>query len=414
MAHVHALAAEIGPRVVGTEGEQRAREYILAQLSRLGLQATLSPAPCAPLPRLMWSYPLTGLGLILSGWLFPVFPWAMFGAWLTFRLLPWAVRRSAARRPRTALTYNIVAEAVRPGLPQENPAETTLILCTHFDSPLAGGIRHPFWLHLYSVSITFALHVTMAGVALAAWRLLGLPAPWPWLDLLLTVCTTLAGGWLAASSLFDQLARDGQGSPGAHDNASGVGVVLALAEHFAQNPPAHVHLRYLFTSAEETGLHGADAYVRQANLDPAHTRVLNFDMVGAGPVLRYVTGDGTLGARRTDGRLNDLIRAAHPAARPLWYLFRSGDFLPFLQHGILATSLQTSGHPRAGQYYHTVYDTIDIIDVDVLGMVAEVGRRVVDSWEDCQYTGLDPLPRPLSLEGRGESAMVPSPYEGEG
>jgi Zn-dependent M28 family amino/carboxypeptidase len=207
---------------------------------------------------------------------------------------------------------------------------------------------------------------------------LGLNAP-PVLVWAVALAGSVVGGWWVLTELLNQLAWRGHYSPGAHDNASGVGVVLALAEHFARNPPQGISLGFLFTGAEETGMHGAAAFA--AGLKPGDgTAVLNFDMVGAGNALCVVEGDGTLWPLRTDARLNARLRAARPEARRLWYTLRSGDFLPFLRRGVRATSLQTSGSGTAELGYHTLRDTLDVIDVSALDMTAQTALRAVTEW----------------------------------
>jgi hypothetical protein len=96
-----------------------------------------------------------------------------------------------------------------------------------------------------------------------------------------------------------------------------------------------------------------------------------FDYVGV------VEGDGTLWPRRTDARLNACLRAASPEARHLWYTLRSGDFLPFLQRGVRATSLQTSSSASAELGYHTVHDTLDVIEAEALEMTAQATLRAM-------------------------------------
>ncbi len=101
-------------------------------------------------------------------------------------------------------------------------------------------------------------------------------------------------------------------------------------------------------------------------------------MVGAGNELCFVTGDGTLRPLKTDSQLNALIQEAHPAARGLWYAQRSGDFVAFLRHNIPAASLQTGGSIGAELAYHTVNDTVEVIDVSALEMTAQAAIKLIN------------------------------------
>lgn len=100
------------------------------------------------------------------------------------------------------------------------------------------------------------------------------------------------GLWMVITAHYDHLgARDGEIFNGADDNASGTTALLHLASHFRQHPLEHSIL-FLFLDAEEMGLQGARAFVRNP-LVPLDSVVLNvnLDMVSRSPVGElYVAG----------------------------------------------------------------------------------------------------------------------------
>lgn len=184
--------------------------------------------------------------------------------------------------------------------------------------------------------------------------------------------------------IYCQLGSLNRYSQGAIDNASGVSVLLALAEYFSINPPDKINLGFLFTTAEETGLHGSTTFA--ASLNP-HDQValLNFDMVGAGKQVRYITMEGTLITHRTSAKMNQLIQLVNPKARGLWYSRRSGDYLPFLNKKIQATSIQTSGNAIAELSYHTIHDTINLIQESTLESVSQTAIAFVQRFRDIKF-----------------------------
>src|SRR6266849_2780802 len=56
------------------------------------------------------------------------------------------------------------------------------------------------------------------------------------------------------------------GSPGANDNAAGVGILLHLLGRLVRTPPSGLRVRFLFPAAEELGYLGARAYVKETAL----------------------------------------------------------------------------------------------------------------------------------------------------
>jgi hypothetical protein len=82
---------------------------------------------------------------------------------------------------------------------------------------------------------------------------------------------------------------------GANDNASGVGVLLALAEKAKQAPLAHTELWWVATGCEEVGVYGSADFIRRHADVLKNGAVLVVDSIGAhgaGPI--YLTREGLL------------------------------------------------------------------------------------------------------------------------
>lgn len=162
---------------------------------------------------------------------------------------------------------------------------------------------------------------------------------------------------------------------GADDNASGVGGLLAVAEHFIANPPAHDVLIIAF-DAEEGGLNGARAFVAEPPEGAAPVALnYNLDMLGYSP-------DGDIwaaGSYHTPTLLPVIEAAAAQASitlaagydRPTgdpredWTLL--SDHGPFHVAGIPFLYLGVEDH----EHYHQPSDEFSIIDpVFYAGVVA--------------------------------------------
>jgi Zn-dependent M28 family amino/carboxypeptidase len=191
---------------------------------------------------------------------------------------------------------------------------------------------------------------------------------------------------------------------GALDNASGVAVVLAIAEHIANLPPSQRPKRsslFLFPTAEEQGLLGAEWYAKHpvVPLDKTAANVNLDSMNVLGPTNDFIP----LGAERSS--LKGVVEAVakemglrvSPDARPEQGSFYRSDHFPFAKAGVPSISLK-EGNDYVGRskdwgeqqfrayntaHYHQPSDEMRD-SWDFRGMIQEaeialaIGRRISD------------------------------------
>jgi Zn-dependent M28 family amino/carboxypeptidase len=135
---------------------------------------------------------------------------------------------------------------------------------------------------------------------------------------------------------------------GALDNATGCASVLAIAEALTKLPPSEQPKRssvFLFTTAEEQGLLGADWYSKHPLFPPEKTAAnINID----GGNLYGLTNDyGALGAERSTMMpiVNDVLKERRmsfsPDAHPEQGSFFRSDHFPFARIGVPAISVRS-------------------------------------------------------------------------
>lgn len=166
---------------------------------------------------------------------------------------------------------------------------------------------------------------------------------------------------------------------GADDNASGVAVLLEIAEQLAARKAAGEALGtrdlvFAAWSGEELGLLGSDAWV-DANVNPhdhgsGPVAYLNFDMVGRLEDELLIHGTGSSPA--WDALLE---RAALPG--PLALALRDDAYLPtdstsFYALGLPVLSAFTGVHAE----YHTPRDRPELLDLEGAAAIAELFARV--------------------------------------
>src|SRR4029079_1704304 len=198
---------------------------------------------------------------------------------------------------------------------------------------------------------------------------------------------------------------------GALDNASGVAVVLAIAETIAQMPAAQRPKRsslVLFPTAEEQGLRGAEWYSKHpvVALDKTAANVNLDSMNVLGPTKDFIP----LGAERSslkavvDSVAHNMGLRVSPDARPEQGSFYRSDHFPFAKAGVPSISLKEGsdyvGHSKEwGEEQFKAYNTAhyhqpsdEMRDTwDYSGMIQEaqialaIGRMISDAPEKPRF-----------------------------
>ncbi|MDX2283690.1 MAG: M28 family metallopeptidase [Bacteroidia bacterium] len=164
---------------------------------------------------------------------------------------------------------------------------------------------------------------------------------------------------IAITAHYDHLgAYSGAVFAGANDNASGIAMLLALAEHFAGQRP-RCGLLFIAFGGEEAGLAGSQFYVEQQPLIPL-SRIrflLNLDLMGNGDQgIMAVGGIEHGGALAQLSALNDRLQAV-PSVRARKNAPNSDHFF-FLQRGVPGLFIYTLGGPP---HYHDVHDRPEVL-----------------------------------------------------
>jgi Zn-dependent M28 family amino/carboxypeptidase len=134
---------------------------------------------------------------------------------------------------------------------------------------------------------------------------------------------------------------------GALDNASGVAQVLAIAEAITKLPASEQPKRsqvFLFTTAEEQGLLGAEWYAANP-VFPLEKTAANINIDG-GNFYGLTTNYGALGAERSSLQpfVNEVLQERSmkflPDARPEQGSFFRSDHFPFAKGGVPSLSIR--------------------------------------------------------------------------
>jgi acetylornithine deacetylase/succinyl-diaminopimelate desuccinylase-like protein len=277
------------------------------------------------------------------------------------RLTP--LSRLLSRKP----SANVVAS-----IPPAGDERERVCLIGHLDSTRSGLMFHPriarFLLLLLQIPAISSALVTL-GPLLRRSRVGR------------SVHAFAIGGHLFALAMLAEREFRGVDVRGASDNASGSAVAAQLAAEYAAAPLQHTRVDLLVTGCEESGLLGAQAYLRRHHEQARRTTFINFDTVGGDVPLTYILREGVplarpaaprlvqlaaeLARRRRDLRLVPAKRTAGLPTDATVALARGCEAITFLAQA------------RTIPHYHWPTDTIENIAPRTVERALEVGRELL-------------------------------------
>jgi hypothetical protein len=307
MTHVRYLAETIGPRGSTTAEEAEAARYAAQVLGEASLRPVSEPFTSA---RSAW-YPyalFSGLLLVSDVLFWIAGRWGAIAALVLALASIVSVLLELAFRPNPMrwILPKVRSQNVWARLLPREDLRQQVVLLGHVDShrtPLVFSTDG--WLKLFKTLVPAGLLSALLSLILYA---VGIFAPAPlWRILSLPLAAIFLG--LLAITLQADLTPY---SAGANDNATGVGVVLDVAERLAEEPLAHTAVWALFSGCEEVGCYGADAFAQAHRSELGRAAWIALDGVGsAGTDPCYLTRETFLFTSHSDP---DLIATAERVA----------------------------------------------------------------------------------------------------
>ncbi|MFL5893919.1 MAG: M28 family peptidase [Thermoleophilaceae bacterium] len=255
-------------------------------------------------------------------------------------------------------------------IPAAGPAERTVVFVAHHDAARTGLL----W-RLPKTRKPLALPAEAALAAVAAGCLLGS-----------RVLRAAAAVALAALGLLGLDVARSPVVPGANDNATGVGALVALAAALARDPLERTDVIALFTDCEEVGLGGVAAWLAAhgAELDKATTLVVSLDTLGSGEPA-VVSRDGALTATyaRDDHDWADRGALLAAVARPRRAdLVAPTDAIVARHAGFRALSvISVDADGTLGPHYHQPTDTAATVDWDSVEQCTRLAGGIARVWD---------------------------------
>ena len=372
--HITQLAI---PRLVDSTGEAEVQDYIVTQFTALGLDVSWEPFsftkfPAEVLPRIISAL---FIPVVLSvPWIGDRFPipvclLCLFSLFIALFFTQWQKRfeglYDAGRKLRTE---NIIATNGE----KKDGNTPTLLFVAHYDSKsqtLPIAVRAAS----YGIAITGLIALTIVAAIKVGTVGAGLPSTYDYIVWSVAGITVFCLLLLQANSTQNR-------SPGAFDNASGVGVMLEVAR-VVMALDVKKPITFLATGGEEYGMCGALRYI-QAHADEydrENTYIINLDGLGVGNGVNMVTRYG-IPPVHTTRTLADLFRASGESlgVRVSERYLPIGvglDSIPIASRGFETVTLTAGDVGRVALKIHSKWDQIDLLNTESL---QQVGELIVD------------------------------------
>ncbi len=375
--HIRALAVDIGPRGPTREGERQGALYAQAQFEKIGLQAVFETFSSA---RSIFHPHLLGSGLMLLA--FILFPLggritATLAALLSIIVLVCELLElSFQNNPFRMIVPKGESQNVFAVIPPVGEHKRDLVLVGHLDSqrtPIIFSTQR--WVKVYDrfTMVTFACFIVQVIVYSLA---IFLKIPWAWY---VSIPAALCAILLAAMCIQAEATPF---TAGANDNASAVGMVLALAEEFTNQPLQNTQVFAVCTGCEEVQHYGMIDFYKRHQLELKKPTALIFEMLGcASPA--WLTKEGIIVPFKADPRL---VRMAESLAEenPEWdahpAVISGGntEMADALRSKIPAITIAGITRDGVWPYWHQMADTFNKMNPDLMEKTWNMIRALID------------------------------------
>ena len=283
--HVLYLARKIGARRAGSDGEAAAASYVMRQMRDFCDDVELERFSSwrSDLPPLAAIY-ITG---VVAYMLFPLSYVASFllgvAAFLLFQMETYAWAVVSKLFPRSPAS-NIVGRVHPAGERRQ-----LVVLVANYDTARSSPLGRPRAARAYRVIyIASFICLTLIGI-LGLIGIFGSVAKFHGNSLftLWVIFSPFAAYLLVISGIMLWGEIFGRFSPGANDNASGVGVMLSALESFAENRLQHAEVWGVATARSWAGGRGMVEFIKRHPAQVKRACVINIDHAGRGKTVVF-------------------------------------------------------------------------------------------------------------------------------
>lgn len=368
------------PRLVGSEGEKEAIKVVVDEFEKMGYNTVNREKFKTSLhnwKRIELLFLILGILYIILAISYYILP--VLSLVIIILIVICVLKLSKISDPnRIKLMkndrYNFETENIYVNLKSKNSL-ANLIFIAHYDSKsqvYSSIVR----IYLIMASVFGGIILLVVFFVLSVLKIIFMFNNLILNNILLGVSIVI--GILAISNFFNKV---GNKSPGATDNATSVGTVIALSKYFKNNPLENIDFTFLITGSEELNLGGAIDFIQKHKneLDKDITYFINYDLLGDHGALTNVTSHG-IPKKTTSTKLNDLFRNSSKdlgieIKEKYLPMGAGGDHMPIVNLGYKACILGSTGSMK---YVHSKKDTMSLVSKEGLNNIFRLSIEVAN------------------------------------
>lgn len=312
--HVQYLCRRIGARGAGSDGEKAAASYIMRAMEDRGIDVVMDSFKShkSDLHGLLLIYLLALLAYPLFLVSYTASLLLSILVFLTFQMETYTWSTVSKLLPRSEAS-NVVGR-VRA----EGDMKQRVMLVANYDTakssplgmPKAARLFRPIYILSFAcITVIVLVSILGQGASLAKVSRHVLIVIWlafsPFPIYLLLLSLVILWGELV-----------GRYSPGANDNASGVGVMLSVLSSIASNPLEHTEVWGVATARGCAGGRGMVSLLRRYPKQIKEAFIINLDHLGVGQT-RIINREGVMLGFRSSGPLRKLAHTASNKSKDL-------------------------------------------------------------------------------------------------
>ncbi|TKJ27606.1 MAG: hypothetical protein CEE42_01500 [Promethearchaeota archaeon Loki_b31] len=368
------------PRLVGSEGEKRAIKVVVDEFEKMGYNTVnrekfkTSLNNWKRIELLFLTMGILYILLAISYYNLPILSLVIITLIVICILKLLKISDSNKIKLMKNDIYNFETENIYVNLKSKNSL-ANLIFIAHYDSK-SQVYSSIFRIYLIMGSVFGGIILLVVFFVLSVLKIIFMFNNLILDNILLGVSIVI--GILTILNFFNKVSNK---SPGATDNATSVGTVIALSKYFKNNALENIDFTFLITGSEELNLGGAIDFIQKHKneLDKDITYFINYDLVGAHGVLRNVTSHG-IPKKTTSTKLNELFRNSSKdlgiEIKEIYFpIGAAGDHMPIVNMGYKACVLASTGSMK---YVHSKKDTMSLVSKEGLNNIFSLSIEVAN------------------------------------